>query len=138
MIIKKKLITLSLICIFIILISNYVINFLKQPIKEFSPVVEIDSIEISNAKLYLKKITWGLKINHSIRTISDNLENLEKYNVFEIEKSMIYKGDVPIFYIIEKDSVYLYVDKPSFVPDNLKHYNITQIVKSAQVLVNWK
>lgn len=81
--------------------------------------------EGTNSEIYIKKKVWGMTSDHQVIVISNKKE---KQFVPAANQNYIYNGMAPLFYKLQKDSLYIYTYKVSSIPkDLITDFKIIQI-----------
>jgi cytochrome c-type biogenesis protein CcmE len=124
--IMNKLKVILLVVVVIILVC-FLFFYFAFPSKNADVQYEVTEISAKDvqSKLYIKKKVWGMTSDNQVIVISSS--NKKEFSSEDAE-SYVYEGVIPLFYKVQKDTLFVYTLKMSSVPNGLKtNFKIVQV-----------
>lgn len=114
--------SIYLVALFIILIGSC-----NNKNGVLSPVIKDEVIVFPGADtLFVKTVVWGISGNHHKTFISGYQKDDTQYNA---EKDFIYQEGYPIYYRVNKDTLFMYVTTVSPTPDKFNSSIVVEQIK---------
>jgi|SRR5450432_1282598 len=121
---KLKIIVLVAIVIVLLAFTFFYFAFPSKNADVQYEVIEISSKDVQS-KLYIKKKVWGMTSDNQLVVISSSKE---KDFTSEGSENYVYDGVMPLFYKLQKDTLFVYTLKMSAVPKDLEtSFKIIQV-----------